>query len=128
MAEDSYRFELDWSTPWFFPLRRAFSRMVFGDLNQQYVQAAQRGDTLSVQRWIERGADPYCNDHEALKVAHQNGHWNTAWLLLYNGGDPRVLGGGLGKQLAEIPFPVRRAYIYGQQVALQERQGAPKLQ
>lgn len=80
-----------WTRKPLFPLRQAFSRLLFGNLENHLVLAAKRGDSPAVLTWLDRGADIAVAGAEALRVAADNGNNNTVGLLLDLGVDAKSL-------------------------------------
>ena len=60
------------------------------DVNSQFIEAAKRGDTVSIKALLETGANVNTtdiNDRTALMWAAQKGHTETAQALLEAGAD-----------------------------------------
>lgn len=71
-----------WDRGYFLPLRRAFFRAVYGDLNTLFVEAAAQGKTVTAKKWFLRGADIDEVGGDAVRRAFACGHNRTvAWLL-----------------------------------------------
>src|SRR5690606_35913091 len=107
------RFEVNHHRPRFFRLRRAFSNVVFGDVNKHYIEAARRGNVHGMLKWLERGADPYHDDHAAIGTAHANGHKHAVQFLLKIGGDPTLLDEETCRDIENIDSALDRAVVYG---------------
>ena len=66
------------------------------ELNEQLIKAVNNGDTATVRKMLEQGADPNSRDnwnnygYTALMKACRSGRTDTAGLLLEHGADPNV--------------------------------------
>lgn len=76
--------------PWF-PLRKLFNQVVFGDLDRHLAMAAAQGEIEAARRWVIRGADIRANDDLALRLADKHGHEAVVHWLVSRGADPAAI-------------------------------------
>ena len=83
-----------WERGTFFPLKHAFYRAIYGDLESHLFKAAEQGNTVAAWSWLVRGADIHAENDRALRLAYQNNRDNTVTMLLKFGADRRTLQSG----------------------------------